>query len=518
MRIRTRLCLAFGVLAVFVLLVALLSLHSLGQANEDLAHYVEGVNARATLAAEVRNAVDKRAIAARNLLLVTRPADIATEKASVESAQADVVEKLARLQRMARAEDVSPQARQLIAEIADVEQRYAPVALRIVELALKGETAQGTTMMIEQCRPLLDALDKASDEYRRQTETNAQRRVEEANEQYSTQRNELIVLCSLAFVAAVISGWLIARGLYRDLGAEPGELSAAARKVANGDLGPVVGAAAATAGSVLASLGSMQESLALIVAQVRQSSDSIATGSTEIATGNADLSQRTEQQASALQQTAATMEELGSTVRQNAQHAEQANQLGQGASDLAVRGGEVVGEVVQTMRGIQQSSRKIEEIIAVIDGIAFQTNILALNAAVEAARAGAQGRGFAVVAGEVRVLAQRSAAAAQEIKGLITDSVDQVAKGSSLADRAGHAMGEIVAAIRKVSQIVGEINMASAEQSSGVDQVGQAVAQMDRATQQNAALVEQSAAAAESLRHQADSLVQTVAVFRMAVA
>ena len=266
---------------------------------------------------------------------------------------------------------------------------------------------------------------------------------------------------------------------------------------------------------LLAAMQAMQASLSRIVSDVRANAESVATASAQIAQGNLDLSQRTEEQASALQQTAATMEELGTTVRQNADNAQQANQLAQAASGVAVKGGEVVGQVVETMKGISDSSRRIADIIGTIDGIAFQTNILALNAAVEAARAGEQGRGFAVVAGEVRTLAQRSAEAAKEIKGLIGASVERVEQGAALVDQAGRTMDEVVTSIRRVSDIVGEISAASVEQSTGVGQVGEAVGQMDKVTQQNAALVEESAAAAESLKSQASALVQTVSVFKL---
>jgi methyl-accepting chemotaxis protein len=269
-------------------------------------------------------------------------------------------------------------------------------------------------------------------------------------------------------------------------------------------------------GQMLRALGEMQTSLARTVSQVRSTADSVATGSAQIAQGNQDLSSRTEEQASALQQTAATMEQLGTTVRSNSDSAQQANQLAKGATEVATQGGSVVSQVVTTMRGINDSSRKIGDIIGVIDGIAFQTNILALNAAVEAARAGEQGRGFAVVASEVRSLAQRSADAAKEIKTLIGRSVEQVEQGTVLVDQAGKTMGEIVGSIQRVSDIVAEITAASLEQSSGVQQVGQAVTQIDQTTQQNAALVEESAAAADSLRTQAQRLVQAVAVFKLA--
>ncbi|TCS72240.1 methyl-accepting chemotaxis sensory transducer with Pas/Pac sensor [Sulfuritortus calidifontis] len=252
-----------------------------------------------------------------------------------------------------------------------------------------------------------------------------------------------------------------------------------------------------------------------IVGQIREATDAINTAAREIATGNADLSSRTESQASSLEETASSMDELTSTVKQNADNARQANQLAQGASDIAVKGGEMVGEVVQTMSAISESSSKIADIISVIDGIAFQTNILALNAAVEAARAGEQGRGFAVVAGEVRNLAQRSAAAAKEIKQLINDSVDKVDAGYKVVEQAGNTMQEIVQSVKRVTDIMAEINAASTEQSQGIEQVNAAVAQMDEMTQQNAALVEQAAAAAESLQDQADGLAQAVAVFKV---
>jgi methyl-accepting chemotaxis protein-1 (serine sensor receptor) len=267
---------------------------------------------------------------------------------------------------------------------------------------------------------------------------------------------------------------------------------------------------------LLVALSKMQGSLSGVVGHVRQNSESVATASLQISHGANDLSSRTEEQASALQQAASSMEELASTVRQNADNALQANQLALGASMVARRGGDVVGEVVETMKGINDSSRRIVDIIGVIDGIAFQTNILALNAAVEAARAGEQGRGFAVVASEVRSLAQRSADAAREIKALISASVERVEQGTALVDQAGITMTEIVSSIARVTDIMGEISAASSEQSSGVGQIGEAISHMDQATQQNAALVEESAAAAESLKEQAHQLVQAVAVFTLA--
>lgn len=288
------------------------------------------------------------------------------------------------------------------------------------------------------------------------------------------------------------------------------------RMIASGDLTHVV----STEGQdeiaqLLHQMESMRHHLIKVIAEVRRAADSIQTASTEVAAGNADLSHRTEQTASNLQQTASSADQLSVTVSQNADNARQANQLAQGAAEVASRGGEVVAQVVDTMKGINDSSKRIADIIGVIDGIAFQTNILALNAAVEAARAGEQGRGFAVVAGEVRSLAQRSAGAAREIKELIVSSVDRVEEGTRQADQAGSTMDEVVRAISQVNSIVGEISQASHEQSEGVALVGRSVSQMDSATQQNAALVEESAAAAESLKQQAQNLVNIVAAFKL---
>ncbi|MFD4839076.1 methyl-accepting chemotaxis protein [Achromobacter sp. NPDC058515] len=287
-------------------------------------------------------------------------------------------------------------------------------------------------------------------------------------------------------------------------------------RIAGGDLTARVEAGNTNEiGQLFAALKRMQESLTRTVASVRRGVDEINIGSQEIAAGNTDLSSRTEQQAASLEETAASMEQLASTVKQNADNARQANQLAASASDVAERGGSAVSEVVSTMQGISASSRKISEIVSVIDGIAFQTNILALNAAVEAARAGEQGKGFAVVAGEVRSLAQRSAQAAKEIKGLIEDSVTKVGAGSQQVERAGATMQEIVASVKRVTDIMGEISAASEEQSSGIDQVNRAVSQMDEVTQQNAALVEEAAAAAGSLQEQAQRLAEAVAVFKI---
>jgi methyl-accepting chemotaxis protein len=325
-----------------------------------------------------------------------------------------------------------------------------------------------------------------------------------------------VVELALAVVLGVATAHFALAGMRRQIGGEASDVAALTNAVADGDLTATIQSDDLPAGSVMAATARMQRSLIDTVSRVRAISQNLSSGVGEIATGNNDLSSRTEQQATALERTAATMEELGTTVRHNADSAREANQLAQGAVTIAHQGGAVVGQVVDTMKGINDSSKKIADIIGVIDGIAFQTNILALNAAVEAARAGEQGRGFAVVASEVRSLAQRSAEAAKQIKGLIQASVEQVGQGTQLVDQAGVTMQEVVAAIERVTRIIGEISHASTEQSAGVAQVGQAVAELDQATQQNAALAEQSAAAAESLKSQAHQLIEAVSVFKLA--
>ncbi len=319
-------------------------------------------------------------------------------------------------------------------------------------------------------------------------------------------------LIVLAFVA---SEWVVRR-LAAQLGGEPGYAKTIAAGIAQGDLTQSISLGRRDQGSMVRALGEMQAGLATTLREISASAEAIAAASGEISTGNLDLSQRTEQQAAALEKTAASMEQLTSTVRQNAENARQASTLAENASAVAEAGGNVVGRVVATMGEIDESAKSIRDIIGVIEGIAFQTNILALNAAVEAARAGEDGRGFSVVAGEVRTLAQRSATAAKEIKALIGASVERVANGAALAQDAGRTMDDVVRAVKRVTDIMGEISAASGEQSAGIDEIGRAVTQMDAGTQQNAALVEQAAAAAHALDDQAQSLKTLVGRFRLA--
>ncbi|WP_295959143.1 methyl-accepting chemotaxis protein [Rhodoferax sp.] len=400
----------------------------------------------------------------------------------------------------------------LFAAIGSARKTYVEARDAVSALKKEGKSDEANQLLEQKFSPAgkayLDALEALMLAQRQDIDLQAQGMTDNTTQ----GRNLLIAVGTVSLLFGVVCAWWLAGSITRPLA----EANRAARQVAAGDLtGRMEAHSTDEVGQLITSLQDMQANLVRVVSSVRQGSESVSTASAEIAEGNHDLSSRTENQAAALQETAASMQELSSTVRQNADNARQANQLALRASTVAVQGGAVVSQVVQTMKGINDSSQKISDIIGVIDGIAFQTNILALNAAVEAARAGEQGRGFAVVASEVRSLAGRSAEAAKEIKVLISASVERVAQGTTLVDQAGTTMAEVVSAIRQVSDIVGEISAASTEQSAGVSQVGEAVTQMDQATQQNAALVEEMAAAASSLQHQASDLVQVVAQFKL---
>ncbi|MFG6467645.1 methyl-accepting chemotaxis protein [Roseateles sp. BYS87W] len=405
----------------------------------------------------------------------------------------------------------SERGKALLAEIADARKAYVDIRNQVFADLKAGEAENALRTLESKMRPASEAyITKIS----AMADFQGERvRIETQAVREEARRTQLImVFMALGCLAlGVAAAWFITRSVVRPLHTAIAE----AELVGQGDLSrPIHSIGDDETAQLTRALASMQEALRGLVGSVRNNASEVATASSEIAMGSNDLSSRTEQQASAIQQTAASMEQLSATVKLNASHANEADRLAQDASDVARQGGEVVGEAVQRMRGIEESSRKIADIIGTIDAIAFQTNILALNAAVEAARAGEQGRGFAVVASEVRMLAQRSAEAAKEIKSLIGVSVERVEQGAQLVNRAGETMDHVVASIGRVAQIVREISAASQEQSTGVNQVGQAITQMDQATQQNAALVEESAAAAESLRHQADELVKLVSTFR----
>ena len=411
------------------------------------------------------------------------------------------------------ATSLTPEEKKLAEKYDADSRKYIEEVLKPATAALKAQDTKTATDLLQGplVRDLPALSDGANSLIRLQLDV-AKEEFEKSQKQYATFLTVSTILIALGILAGLFVGYWLVRAISGPID----EAVSIAQKVALGDLTQnIVVESSDETGKLLQALKDMNDSLVRIVGEVRGGTDTIATASNEIASGNLDLSQRTETQASSLEETASTMEELTSTVKQNAENARQANQLVVSASEHAIKGGAVVGNVVQTMSSIKESSRKIVDIIGVIDGIAFQTNILALNAAVEAARAGEQGRGFAVVAAEVRNLAQRSAAAAKEIKALISDSVEKVEAGSKQVDDAGSTMNEIVTSVQHVADIMSEISAASQEQSSGIEQVNLAITHMDEVTQHNAALVEQAAAAAQSMQDQAANLAMVVSVFKL---
>ncbi|WP_342116724.1 methyl-accepting chemotaxis protein [Pseudoduganella sp. OTU4001] len=412
----------------------------------------------------------------------------------------------------------SPKGRESLAKLhseLDAYEQGVQEAVRRAKAEPLQESRELVTFVLGSMANISNAADERMSELARMKEKNAADAAQASVELYQSSRNFMIMLVVGSALMGLGLGAWITRGLLRQLGGEPAEAAHIAARIAGGDLAVDIHTKPNDESSMLFALRRMRDSLAQIVGQVRAGTDTINTATQEIAAGNQDLSSRTEQQAGSLEETASSMEELTSAVRQNADNARQANQLAANASEVATRGGAVVAQVVDTMGAINEASKRVVDIISVIDSIAFQTNILALNAAVEAARAGEQGRGFAVVATEVRTLAHRSAEAAKEIKALIENSVACAENGSKLVDQAGRTMDEVVASIASVSDIMAEISAASAEQSTGIDQVNQAISEMDHVTQQNAALVEEAAAAAESLQTQASQLTELVAVFTL---
>jgi methyl-accepting chemotaxis protein len=456
----------------------------------------------------------------RSALLETRELEVKHSRSTERSYQTEYEEKIAVASKMAAAAlaayqklpgDAAENA--LLAKVVKGSEAYAKAQQKVIALGRGKQQQDAADISDGLASTAFDETIGAIDQLTRFNFAGSAAAGNEAAVLSARAKQQQVGLLLAALVLGVALARALTNRLLRQLGGEPRAAAEVAAAVAGGTLTTPIALRPGDTTSLMAQLAAMQSGLAGTVGGVRRGSENVAAASAQIAQDNRELSDRTEQQAGSLQETAATMSELGATVATNAESARQANQLALGASSVALRGGEVVGQVVETMKGINASSQRIAEIVGTIDGIAFQTNILALNAAVEAARAGEQGRGFAVVASEVRLLAQRSAAAAKEIKGLIQASVERVGHGTALVDRAGQTMGEIVSAIQRVTDIVGEISAASAAQSSGVTQVGAAVSQMDQATQQNATLVERSAAAASGLQQQAQELVRAVAVF-----
>jgi methyl-accepting chemotaxis protein len=513
MRIGRRLSLGFSIvifLAGLLAAVGLYELHILGGSIDKVAGYNQ---TRGQLVSQLERATLERAIAARNLLFLTDANGRQAQLDQIAKTKGEVDQSLVELTALiqgnpgAQAYDVES-----LKAAQTLEARYWPVAQGIVKASNEGRQADAVASLLNDCVPLLAEVKQGLAVF---TSNNQKEQGQMLASMRSDADMGVLLFWSLSFLTLVVGSalaWGITRSVVRPLQ----YASQALRELAQGNLNhPIHCQGRDEVNQMLADLQNMQASFRQVIGDVRSSADSISTASAEIASGNQDLSARTEQAASNLEETAASMEQLTSTVRQSADAARQANQLAASASEIAVRGGNVVGQVVITMDEINASSKKISDIIGVIDSIAFQTNILALNAAVEAARAGEQGRGFAVVASEVRSLAQRSAEAAKEIKGLIGSSVDRVEAGSRLVAQAGQTMSEIVGSVQRVSDIIGEITAAAGEQSDGIGQINVAVNQLDQMTQQNAALVEQSAAAAESLKDQAHRLAQVVQVFRI---
>jgi len=508
LKIGTRLAAGFGFLCVALALMVGQGTIMLGRVNDGTNSIVNKRMPRIELANLLQREVTDIALALRNAMLSPDPADRVRQYEEIASSRQEIDTALAKLDKSLTSE----QGRAILARQQEADVKYHKGQQELVKLIDAGNDAEARAYLFKELRPALANYKKAiADQLKLQTGLSASEAAA-AEATFENTRLLMLGLGAAVLMLAALMAWWITRSITRPLK----HALNVATAVAAGDLTTRVEATTTCeVGQLLGALQAMNANLVATVTTVRSGTDAIATASAQVSAGNQDLSSRTEQQASSLEETASSMEELTSTVRQNADNARQANTLAATASGVATRGGEVIAEVVDTMSQIDAASRKITDIISVIDGIAFQTNILALNAAVEAARAGEQGRGFAVVAGEVRSLAQRSAAAAKEIKTLIDDSSDKVETGSRLVRDAGTTMTDIVESVRRVADILGEISSASQEQSAGIEQVNQAITQMDDVTQQNAALVEEAAAASQAMQDQADRLAEAVAVFRL---
>lgn len=508
LRIRIRLIAAFALMATITLLIALVGMTSTANQADVMSSMHDN---QLVPIADVSKASMQAIYLNRNLYEYVIAAQ-KTAKDSVVERNALRLKEYDRLIKKYKETYLTPEEKTLIAKVDAAWRIYIAASQKAMQFSQEGKDAEAIAVVNGEATSAFREVDGLLNELVDFLVKKAGQEDAQSDLDSEKNRNLLIAATVIALMLSVLLAVVITNSVTQPLA----QAVAVADAVASGNLTTQINV---TGHDELAQLAGamkrMQDGLVKVVSTVRAGSESVASASSQIAEGNSDLSSRTEEQASSLEETAASMEELSSTVNQNAENAKQANQLAQQASGVAAQGGHVVSQVVETMRGISDSSKKIAEILGVIDGIAFQTNILALNAAVEAARAGEQGRGFAVVASEVRTLAQRSAAAAKEIKDLISESVQRVDQGTSLVDQAGQTMQEVVSSIRRVTDIMGEISAASSEQSQGVMQINEAVTQMDQATQQNAALVEEMAAAASSLNSQAQQLVHAVAVFQL---
>ncbi len=514
MTVRTRLLSGFLLVVLLGAVVAVIGIASMARMNAQArqAYSDDLLGISASKEANINLIYMTRAM--RNMLLTSSAEDKAKYARVADEARKTMLERIA----VARPLFRSAEAKTLFVELDKGLADYEAGRQQVIKLAAGERPEEKAAAITYALGPLSKIVNYADDKLTQIGVTKEKIAAESAaasDQEYTDTRTLMIVLVLVSVGASIGLGLWITRVLTRQLGGEPAYAVEAAGAIAAGELSNPIHTGNGDQSSLLFAMEAMRKSLVKIVGEVRSGTDTIATASNQIAAGNLDLSSRTEEQASSLEETASSMEELTSTVKQNADNARQANQLAVSASEVALKGGSVVAEVVDTMASINASSKKIVDIIGVIDGIAFQTNILALNAAVEAARAGEQGRGFAVVATEVRNLAQRSAAAAKEIKTLINDSVDKVDAGGKLVDQAGVTMADIVQSITRVTDIMSEIASASMEQTMGIEQINSAIAQMDEVTQQNAALVEQAAAAAGSLQDQAAALAEVVSVFKL---
>ncbi|GAA4348229.1 methyl-accepting chemotaxis protein [Variovorax defluvii] len=510
-RIGTRLALGFALVLALLAIVAAIGVFRLQKVGEATQDMVQRSLVKERLAANWLLNTSNNSVRTFSLVKSNDPEVQDYLQKNITRTSALISETQKKLEGMLD----TPEEQAISADIQKRRSEYVSLRNTILKLKGEGRLDEARQLTDQKLIPLLEAYDASI----RGMLAHQGERIDQAaasvDALYRSGRANVIGLAVLALALGAVLAWLLTRSITRPLN----EAVQVAQTVAAGDLrSEVLVKARDETGLLMEALQGMNASLARVVGEVRHGTDTIAAASGEIANGNQDLSSRTEEQASSLQQTAASMEELTSTVKQNADNARQASELALSASEVAVKGGRVVGEVVQTMGSIHASSQKIVDIIGVIDGIAFQTNILALNAAVEAARAGEQGKGFAVVAAEVRNLAQRSAAAAKDIKSLIDDSAGKVNAGAALVGEAGRTMEEVVASVRRVTDIIGEITAASHEQTLGIEQINQAITQMDQVTQQNAALVEEAAAAAASMQEQAGQLVASVSVFRLQAA
>ena len=508
MGIGQRLAIGFGVVIALLIMLAALSYLRIGSLNQEVTSMVEERYPKTVMANGIKADVNEATRSMLNVLIMSDPDQVKPELAIIEAKNASASAALAALEKST----TDPRGQEILKGIAAVRAKFIPGQAEFIALINEDKKENAMVKFMFSLRPqqakYFEQLDKFT-AYQNQIMVEAGK----AASAVSTRTQLLILVLAIgASTLSVVVAFLATRSITGPLG----EAVDIAKRVADGDLTSVIDVNSTDeTGQMMGALKHMNSSLTLIVAEVRAGTEAISSASGEIASGNLDLSIRTEQQAASLGQTSGSMRELTDTVQQNADNARQANQLAAQASEVAVRGGSVVSHVIETMGSITASSKKIVDIIGVIDGIAFQTNILALNAAVEAARAGEQGRGFAVVASEVRNLAQRSAAAAKEIKTLIGDSVDKVREGSTLVEQAGVTMGEVVASVRRVTDIMGEITSASQEQSIGIANVNHTILEMDETTQQNAALVEEAAAAAASMQDQAANLARVVSVFKL---